>query len=276
MVVRSGFEVQLVNAVSKVSFKEHDKDGETYVEVEPDVDYFVAIRRINAGPLMVAYIIVDGNNLGYKICYLEYKQVITSEPAYWYTGIWSRIDGEEKRSALRFVKPNWTKEDTGYKELTGYVEVALYEGVANDAKSVEPTNCISKFKPNLMMKVNFECECACMSKKKYLLSAPGSTTPPAPVKSGAKGNENGGTYSTSYTPGALIDRIKLHYCTAVGLTEVGILPKPPLWEYQRLTHPVASGQERARHDVMRHPSVKDKLIEVVDMTDEMLPPLFTW
>ena len=47
MVIFSGFKVQLVYADSKVPLKEHVKDGEVYVEAEPDVDYFIAVRRID-------------------------------------------------------------------------------------------------------------------------------------------------------------------------------------------------------------------------------------
>ena len=47
MVVRNGYQVQLVDARTKIPFKEHEKDGKIYVEAEPDAEYFIAIRRIS-------------------------------------------------------------------------------------------------------------------------------------------------------------------------------------------------------------------------------------
>ena len=47
MVVRSGFEVNLVDATTKIPFKEHEKDGKIYVEMEAEAEYFIAVRRVN-------------------------------------------------------------------------------------------------------------------------------------------------------------------------------------------------------------------------------------
>ena len=68
MVVRSGFQVQLVDAKTMTPFKEHEKDGKIYVEAEPDAEYFIGIRRISpAGhPVILSYYSVDGHCLGYR------------------------------------------------------------------------------------------------------------------------------------------------------------------------------------------------------------------
>jgi hypothetical protein len=50
MVVESGFRVELVDANSKIPYKEHTKYGKTYAEVEPDADYFVSLQKIAALP----------------------------------------------------------------------------------------------------------------------------------------------------------------------------------------------------------------------------------
>jgi hypothetical protein len=43
MVQVGDFSVHLVDAETKTPFKEHVKDGKTYAEVEPDIDYFIAV-----------------------------------------------------------------------------------------------------------------------------------------------------------------------------------------------------------------------------------------
>lgn len=45
MVQQGDFKVELVQAQSKVPFSEHKHEGKTYVEVEPDSEYFVAVSR---------------------------------------------------------------------------------------------------------------------------------------------------------------------------------------------------------------------------------------
>ena len=44
---------------------EHPKDGKTYAEVEPEVEYFVRIE-VEWGTRVVARIYVDGKYLGYN------------------------------------------------------------------------------------------------------------------------------------------------------------------------------------------------------------------
>ena len=73
MVVRSGFEVQLVSADTKIPHKEHVKDGEIYVEAEPDQDYFIAVRRItmDGPPVVLVECAVDGVPLKYYTWFLD-------------------------------------------------------------------------------------------------------------------------------------------------------------------------------------------------------------
>jgi hypothetical protein len=41
----------------------------------------------------------------------------------------------------------------------------------------------------------------------------------------------------SFKRGELLHSVTLKYCTVVGLIQAGLLPKPPLWEFQRLLYP---------------------------------------
>jgi hypothetical protein len=62
MVGTSLFTVNLVDATTKVAFKEHTKGSETYVEAEPDAEYFVHIE-VPQGMQVAAEIRVDGKSL---------------------------------------------------------------------------------------------------------------------------------------------------------------------------------------------------------------------
>ena len=68
MVVAGKFKVEVVYAETKIPFKEHTAttDGDTYVEVEPDAEYFVDIESKSEDPV-VAYIRIDGKDLGYNV-----------------------------------------------------------------------------------------------------------------------------------------------------------------------------------------------------------------
>jgi hypothetical protein len=64
MMKKGRFTVELVNAYSNTPFKEHTKDNETFVEAEPDAEYFVRIH-VGVGALVAAKIFVDGKSLWY-------------------------------------------------------------------------------------------------------------------------------------------------------------------------------------------------------------------
>ena len=87
MVKQGDFEIELVHADSKVPFKEHEKDGKVYVEVEPDAEYYISVKRIGRnhdGSLMVQYL-VDDQDLGYHTTFHK----IDEEPDY--SGVWNLL-----------------------------------------------------------------------------------------------------------------------------------------------------------------------------------------
>jgi hypothetical protein len=64
----SNFCVQLVEAETKHPFKEHYKDGHTYVEVEPKAQYFIKIQRKPSTwekepPKVKVVVSIDGSEL---------------------------------------------------------------------------------------------------------------------------------------------------------------------------------------------------------------------
>ena len=62
------FTVELVAADSKQPFREHTaEDGQVYAEVEPDMDYYIAVQTKVGGVKMCYF--VDGVYLGYRTNY---------------------------------------------------------------------------------------------------------------------------------------------------------------------------------------------------------------
>ena len=67
MVIAGDFKVQLVKADTKKPFKEQTKNGQTYVEVEPEVEYYISIQMLGiarSGDL-IARCLVDGKRTGW-------------------------------------------------------------------------------------------------------------------------------------------------------------------------------------------------------------------
>jgi hypothetical protein len=81
--------IELVYADTKMTFKEHTKDGKIYVEVEPDVEYFISMQQIGASQrgVTVSKIFVDEQDLGY----LRYYTKRMVRPAY--QGVWNKANG---------------------------------------------------------------------------------------------------------------------------------------------------------------------------------------
>jgi hypothetical protein len=66
--VREGkFTVELVDGLSKSPYKEHKAtNGRTYVEVEPNCEYFIRVGKANDGATctVMIHIEVDGERIG--------------------------------------------------------------------------------------------------------------------------------------------------------------------------------------------------------------------
>ena len=246
MVVRSGFEIQLVSADTKIPFKEHEKDGKVYVEAEPDAEYYISIRRVDdTGPqCVVSYYYIDGNFLAYQTNHTR----IAFEPAY--HGIWSRQNGIHKHVALQFAKPNVAKSGVAYTSGMGKVEAKLFIGqyYGNDVGDDYKTS----FEPSQVELAN-----SSTSKKKFLLSKNGDTTI---TKVHQRETPN-------YRAGASIGTITLYYCSAVGMMDVGIVPKTDIWAYHRLKRPAPCGQRfDAPCKKIMDPMDSSKFVDLVDLT----------
>jgi hypothetical protein len=164
MVIRSGFEVHLVYADSKIPFKEFERDGKIYVEAEPDADYFISVQRVNRDgpPVIISTYSIDGRRLGYN----NASWGASSEPSF--QGIWNRINGTEQTNALRFAKPRLaTSGDCAFRGGMGKVKIRLYEGAYGEMEARKDTSA-RDFKAAQMKN-------AVDDKKKFLLTTSGTT-----------------------------------------------------------------------------------------------------
>lgn len=221
MVKKGSFTVELVDAETKIPFREHtcEKDGQLYVEVEPNAEYLIKISSDTERPVSCCPK-VDGEPLGYIVTLMK-----RNGPSY--RGLWSSDGTRDITWALRCQKTPVVKADSPCSVSpspfwTGKVEVELYEAIA--LNTVEP---IQSFQPSWIGgDVTYTQGVSDVCKKTGVKSVTGSI---------AETTKRGIT--RVYAKGRYLETISLNYCTTVGLIHVGVLPKPPMWDFHRLQHP---------------------------------------
>jgi len=223
MVQKGDLQVSLVDATTKVAFKEHKKDGDVYIEVEPDAEYFIGIRKTKVtSDALCCVFFVDGKDLEY---YHPFEGPEVNR-AFLYNGLFSRKDGIPTDKALKFTKPKYSagNYDPSTNNLPGMgqVQVKVYKGIP-EGESVPPDCDESSFSPASVSQSG-----GIASQKKCLRSDEGSTT-----NTCAPEVER----STDYSRGDHLYTITLNYCAAVGLIKVGVLPKPDMWAHHRMVRP---------------------------------------
>ena len=193
----------MVAADTKQPFTEHTApDGQVYAEVEPDVDYFIALRT-DVGRVKTSFA-VDGLSLGYS------STIITPKKSAVYKGSWERKDGSETMSALRFSK---TRQEVGVTPsmLTGKIEVVFYglgERFYGDTKNYKSPELTAE---------------STLGGKKCIKS----------TTSGSQHSINStSSHGYNYKKGKKICTITLNYCSALGLIYNKILPPPPALEVE--------------------------------------------
>jgi hypothetical protein len=250
MVQHGDFKIELVYADTKMPFKEHIKDGKIYVEVEPDVEYFISVQQTGAsrGGNTVMMFSVDEQELGY--CLQNSQR--TDQPSY--DGLWTLQNGVSTMKALKFTKPRVSADGTNVKRglLMGKVEIKMYEGISNGYE-VQP-DFSSSFSAAAV-----DLNQSGLAKKKSLRSGEGETT----VTQHYSGKQ------AIYSKGGLLDTVTLNYCAALGLMEVGVLQKPDAWTYHRMKRPAKpdQGAPRVRPKRIPDPGIADrKTVELFDLS----------
>ena len=213
--------MELVDAVTRVPFKEHrHSDGKVYAEVEPDAEYFIAIRILKEKPgynakVYVTYVI-DGVPLGYSHHF--YPKDDTTR----YRGCSARVDGVSSETALKFASSLASLGSSGgsavttksHRKTMGTIKLefseAIHAGYRMDTdftrKLLLPVGTFSNSGGGDSHK---------QKKKKGLQTVEGSFS-----LTKSKPNKQ----RSFYNKGKLLDTITIHYCTAAGLIDVGVLP----------------------------------------------------
>lgn len=233
---QGNFEIQLVEAETKTPFKEHTKDGTTYVEVEPGAEFFMKVRKLgvsNVGKVACTFAI-DGQKLDYHVSYVGCD--VDTEASY--QGIWSRKNGESVTTALRFSPlqkarlggSTSSKRKSSLSPLfMGKVEMKILELVFDGYSSEQEKDFVCSFTPAA---VDEESIKAMGTKaKKAVQSETGSTC----IREGLDSDNSG---SPVYRFGRCLETITLNYCSAAGLMVVGVLEKPRNpYDYYQLVRP---------------------------------------
>jgi hypothetical protein len=220
MVIRSGFRVELAEACTKKAFKEHIKDGKVYFEVEPDTEYFVSVQKI--AKLTVERCLleldVDDQCLGWRKG--AHGPLIDARPEYY--GLMQDAQGIISSRALKFVKPSYVNrnsDDASPPMLFGTVRLKVYEA---GAEYTDQRNMYQDFTASL-------------ARPTVAVGNTGNET-----KKNLRSSEGIGLVhmaqrnSIVWERGRLLDVITLHYCSAVGLMNVGVLAKPDIYAWHRM------------------------------------------
>jgi hypothetical protein len=250
MVQRGDFKIELVYADTKLPFIEHTKDEKIYVEVEPDIDYFISIQQTGTGrgAHTLLKIIVDEQDLGYQYPNLKRK----AEPMY--CGLLTKEKGLQNMKALKFTKPKISQNGTNIKRglLMGKVEIKMYEGVIQGYQG--PRDFSSSFAASAV-----DLNQSGLAKKKSLRSGEGETVE----------SMKAATKQAIWKRGALLDTATLNYCAALGLMEVGVLEKPDAWTYQRMKRPAKpdQGAPRVKPKIIADPATANpQTVELFDLS----------
>jgi hypothetical protein len=253
MVQQGDIKIELVYADTKMPFKEHSKDGKIYVEVEPDVEYFISVQQTGAsrGGVTVMTFGVDEQDLGYQTPYVQRS----AQPSY--QGLWTRQNGVSTMKALKFTKPRVSADGTNVKRglLMGKVEIQMYEGIFQ-GYTEQQRDFSSSFSAAAV-----DLNQSGLAKKKSLRSGEGETT-------------ESQSYSGKrpvYAKGSLFDTVTLNYCAALGLMEVGVLEKPDAWTFHRMKRPAKPdhGGPRVRPKTISDPGAADaRTVELFDLAAE--------
>lgn len=212
MVEKGPFQVSLVRADTKEPFQEHvNESGEIFAEVEPDMEYFIRVKSTYPGQanLVRADFMLDGVSLGYCTNLVHGREELH--------GLWTIQGDTQINKALCFCMVDSGIESD--EKWIGYLEVTFSEAIAKgirttrDARShwtggIVGGSISSTMKKVVKSKAGSLSLITATPKRKYV-----------------------------YDAGKELAKIKINYCTAFGLIQAGLLPKPPLWEYHRSRYP---------------------------------------
>ena len=205
MVQQGDFKVELVEATTKAPFLEHFHDGKTYVEVEPECEYFIRISKPQANMfsgVMRGDIFVDGKWLGYNLKY-DYGNLRLGPDHY---GSWTFKHGTSIQRALKFVIPKRHGGDDSREHVPiGKVEFKIFQGI------------------NPIQMVRNRVEPVPISARKGLQPSIQKKTVRTDTSGTLEISSTTSSTFTCYERGMLLSTITLYYCTTPGLVQMGVI-----------------------------------------------------
>lgn len=227
MVLKGNFCVELINAKTKAPFEEYRAaNGDVYVEVEPGVEYYVSVT--NNSPRWVKFaIFVDGKDL-------EYDENVDGGNTS-ICGHLKRKNNEIQISALKFKKledstlrnssstSSSSSSRSSFSLPTRTIEVEVYSSVCIVGQ-YQAGDFTSPWKGQ-------DTKISPASSNSLLTKCVKSEIGSVVLTS------KGGGMQKLTERGHLLTKFTLHYCTTLGLIHVGILKRPPLWDYLRVSKP---------------------------------------
>jgi hypothetical protein len=270
MVQEGDFLFELVDVETKLPFKEHVKDDQVYVEVEPDAEYFIKLRKFGStgfgtsSGTIVCEFHVDGKSLGYQRTFRD-RDTSTNED---FDGIFERRNGCHQFTALKFMKAEqkWEHPETIITGrppfIMGKVEVFIYEGIF-DKIVHKQSDFASPFTPVSL---------AIRGQVYY-----GAKFMNIRSKRGAVSHSRTFTDSfANYSKGRLLDIISLNYCAAYSLITLEVLPRPDSYISQYLVNNYLEGKNgekiqplKIQPKIIRHSTYfGDVTVELFDLVDD--------
>jgi hypothetical protein len=217
MVRVGSFSVELINAETMQMFQEHQHASHHYVEIEPNAQYWVRVYN-HLETKCKCKLEVDGNELGsgFSVRGGDFSD----------NGASSRVDMINAKRALQVKKAiESRRHDAARGFWIGSVKVKFYNAIRTE----ERWHNACENRQSSWQRGDAPRECS-SDGKKAVVSSLGTIEHTSHAKPGIY---------TLYARGEWLQTIELHYCTAVGLIHVGVLPKPPAWDYQRMIFPSA-------------------------------------
>ena len=230
MPTKTDYALHIIEATTQQPFKEHPGKDEidAFVEVEPGLEYYIKIENYSETKVIIVHYEVDGKDL-------ENSSTIDPEN-HSMQGFWS-YDKESQRSkstALKFSKlvsqPQRTHSHTqccNENKATdvGIIKITIYEKIFQDGyhymepleSNFDDHNDTTTNRSKFQDKTN-----------KFLCSQVGTNENDFVEDDGKRRN---------YIYGKQLEIIQVKYCTALGLIFGGVLPKPPLWDFHKMTYP---------------------------------------
>lgn len=252
MVQKGQFSVEVIDATTKeifiehTDFKEEEDDTENpkekhfvdaFVETEPGSQYFLRVAN-DSRDSIICNITVDGNDLGYEFCLgpNEYDD----------KGIWKLENGKSQHTALKVDKViSSSNTVTEGKSDVGVIIVDFFKCI--ERKGTEKAKDFSSDWNGDKTTVARAQLQEVVDSKRQIKSQQGS-------HSEILDNDDGRRKLYTYGEGA--ESIRLKYCTVVGLIAEGVLEKPPLWEWARLTNGPTT-----KNDTEPVPKIEPKVVQ---------------